>query len=290
MRENYVKELWVAEGTTSYYGELILSRAGLVPVSVLLEGLANRVQSDRQRPGNKIQSVTESSFDAWIKLWKNNQQSYNAESDYYGKGADASLVIDLEIRQHSNNKHSLDDVMRALYHKFPLGGGKGYTVEDMEKIASEVAGASLKPIFDKYVFGTIPIDWESTLRYAGIELQAKDSERKTWLGVQTTDQNGIACVWGVIAASPAYDARLDIGDEIVAIDGRRVRNSELTDRIAEFKPGEKVKITVFRDNMLREFEATLRLQDVPAYKAVKTEHPTPLQKAIFESWLATKWE
>ena len=64
----------------------------------------------------------------------------------------------------------------------------------------------------------------------------------------------------------------------------------MTDRIAEFKPGDKVKITVFRDNKLRDFEATLRLQDVPAYKAIKTTNPTPLQKAIFESWLSTKWE
>ena len=205
-RENYVRELWVAEGTTSYYGELILARAGLITQQALLDGLASGVQSDRQRPGNKIQSVTESSFDAWIKLWKNNQQSYNSESDYYSKGSDASTVIDLEIRQHSNNEHSLDDVMRALYHKFPLSSGKGYTVEDMEKIAEEYAGTSLKSVFDKYVFGTTPIDWESTLRYAGIELQAKDSERKTWLGLNTSDQNGTARVWGVIAGSPAYDA------------------------------------------------------------------------------------
>lgn len=289
-RENYVRELWVAEGTTSYYGELILARAGLITQQALLDGLASGVQSDRQRPGNKIQSVTESSFDAWIKLWKNNQQSYNSESDYYSKGSDASTVIDLEIRQHSNNEHSLDDVMRALYHKFPLSSGKGYTVEDMEKIAEEYAGTSLKSVFDKYVFGTTPIDWESTLRYAGIELQAKDSERKTWLGLNTSDQNGTARVWGVIAGSPAYDARLDIGDEILAINGRRVRSSELTDRIAEFKPGDKVKITVFRDNKLRDFEATLRLQDVPAYKAIKTTNPTPLQKSIFESWLSTRWE
>jgi predicted metalloprotease with PDZ domain len=91
------------------------------------------------------------------------------------------------------------------------------------------------------------------------------------------------------SGSPAYDARLDIGDEILAINGRRVRSSELTDRIADFKPGDEVKITVFRDNMLREFEATLRLQDVPAYKATKTASPTPLQKAIFESWLTAKW-
>ncbi|MBF8296732.1 MAG: peptidase protein [Bacteroidetes bacterium] len=289
MRENYLNELWVAEGTTSYYGELLLVRAGFIPVSGMLDGLASGVQSDRQRPGNKVQSVTESSFDAWIKLWKGNQQSYNSETDYYGKGSDVSLVLDLEIRQRSKNKYSLDDVMRTLYRRFPLSG-KGYTVNDLQKIAEELAGGSLQSLFDNYVFGTTAIDWESTLRYAGLELQAKDSERKTWLGLQSSDQNGRARAWQVIAGSPAYDAGLDIGDEVLAINGRRVRSSDLQERIAEFKPGEKVKITLFRDDTLREFEVALRLQDVPPYKVVRSAQPTPLQKSIFESWLNAKWE
>ena len=289
MRENYLNELWVAEGTTSYYGELLLARAGFIPVSGMLDGLASGVLSDRQRPGNKVQSVTESSFDAWIKLWKNNQQSYNAETDYYGKGSDVSLVLDLEIRQRSKNKYSLDDVMRTLYRRFPLSG-KGYTVDDVRTIAEDLAGGSLQSLFDNYVFGTTAIDWESTLRYAGLELQAKDSERKTWLGLQSSDQNGRARAWGVIAGSPAYDAGLDIGDEILAINGRRVRSSDLQDRIAEFKPGEKVKITLFRDDAMRDFEVVLRLQDVPPYRVAKSVQPTLLQKSIFESWLNAKWE
>ena len=289
MRENYLNELWVAEGTTSYYGELLLARAGFIPVSGMLDGLASGVLSDRQRPGNKVQSVTESSFDAWIKLWKNNQQSYNAETDYYGKGSDVSLVLDLEIRQRSKNKYSLDDVMRTLYRRFPLSG-KGYTVDDVRTIAEDLAGGSLQSLFDNYVFGTTAIDWESTLRYAGLELQAKDSERKTWLGLQSSDQNGRARAWGVIAGSPAYDAGLDIGDEILAINGRRVRSSDLQDRIAEFKPGEKVKITLFRDDAMRDFEVALHLQNVPPYKVAKSVQPTPLQKSIFESWLNAKWE
>jgi predicted metalloprotease with PDZ domain len=289
MRENYLNELWVAEGTTSYYGELLLARAGFIPVSAMLDGLASGVQSDRQRPGNKVQSVTESSFDAWIKLWKNNQQSYNSETDYYGKGSDVSLLLDLEIRQRSKNNYSLDDVMRTLYRRFPLSG-KGYTVDDVRTIAEDLAGGSLQSLFDNYVFGTTAIDWESTLRYAGLELQAKDSERKTWLGLQSSDQNGRARASGVIAGSPAYDAGLDLGDEILAINGRRVRSSDLQERIAEFKPGEKVKISLFREDTLREFEIVLRLQDVPPYRVVKSAQPTPLQKSIFESWLKTKWE
>jgi predicted metalloprotease with PDZ domain len=289
MHENYLKELWIAEGTTSYFDGLLLVRCGLSPASNMIIGLASTVQYDRQRPGNKIQSLSESSFDAWIKFWKGGQQSFNAESDYYGKGSAVSMLLDLEIRQRSGNTHSLDDVMRTLYHRFPLSG-MGYTVDDFQKISEEFAGSSLKNFFDNYVHGTIPLDWEGSLRYAGIDLQALDSERKAWLGAQTYDQSGRTMVRGVLTGSPAYDAGLDIGDEILAINGRRVRNSEFQDRIAEFKAGDMVSVTFFRDDALRELEVTLRLQDVPSYKAVKTANATPLQKSIYESWLKTKWE
>ena len=289
LHENYLKELWIAEGTTSYFDGLLLVRCGLTPAMQMVNGLAGMVRFDRQRPGNKIQSLSESSFDAWVKFWKGGQQSFNSESDYYGKGSNVSLLLDLEIRQRSNNAHSLDDVMRALYHRFPLSG-KGYTVDDLQKISEELAGSNFKSFFDNYVHGTTPLDWETPLRYAGLELQAIDSDRKPWLGAQAYDQNGRTMVRAILAGSPAYDAGLDIGDELLAINGRRVRSSELQDRVAEFKAGDKVKVTFFRDDVLRELEVTLRLQDVPSYKVVKSANPTPLQKSIYESWLKARWE
>lgn len=285
--ENYAKELWIAEGTTSYYSQLLLLRTGQAPFPAYLEQLPRTVQFDRQRPGDKIQSLSESSFDAWIKGSKGLQQSYNSESDIYGKGSNVSLLLDLEIRQQSNNKHSLDDVLRTMYHRFPLSG-KGYTVDDLQKVSEEFAGGSLKSFFDNYVHGTTPLDWEASLLYAGLELQARDSERRPWLGAFTSDQNSAARVTFVVTGSPAYNAGLDLGDEIIALNGRRIRSSDLQDRIAELKAGDKIKLTFFRDDRLREFEVTLRLQDVPAYTIVKVKDPTPVQKAIYESWLRTK--
>jgi predicted metalloprotease with PDZ domain len=287
--ENYTKELWVAEGMTSYYGGLMLVRCGLAPASSEVDGIARAVQSDRLRPGNKIQSLDESSFDAWIKASKGLQQSYNSESDFYGKGSNVSLLLDLEIRERSANKHSLDDVMRALYQRFPLSG-TGYTVDDLQKTAEKFAGGSLKTFFDNYVHGTTPLDWEAVLHSAGLELLARDSERRPWLGVFTSDQNGAARVTMLVAGSPGYDAGLDFGDEILALNGSRVRSSDLQDRIADMKAGDTVKVTVFREDKLRDFNVTLRLQEVPPYMLVQTGHPTPLQKAIYESWLKTKWE
>ncbi|MBM4160833.1 MAG: M61 family metallopeptidase [Ignavibacteria bacterium] len=289
MKENYVKELWVAEGATSYYGGLLLVRGGFSSVQSYLDGIAASVQGDRQRPGNRIQSLSESSFDAWIKFWKENEQAYNAEADYYDRGSNVSLVLDLEIRRRSKNRYSLDEVMRTLYKRFPLTGS-GYTNDDVQKIAEEFAGGSLKEFFESYVDGTAPIDWERYLQYAGLVLQPKESERKPWLGLAASDQAGRTRIYRVIAGSPAAEAGLNVGDEILALNGYRVRSSDLPERIAEYAAGGKVTLTVFRDDTLREFEVTLRPQDIPAYVITKTVTPTKLQKEIFESWLKTTWE
>jgi predicted metalloprotease with PDZ domain len=288
-KENYVYELWVAEGTTSYYGRLLLQRGGFSQPQFVYDWLANMVQGERQRPGNHIQSVSESSFDAWVKYWKEHQQGFNSESDYYGKGSDVSLILDLEIRQRSNNKYSLDDVMRTLYRRFPLGGN-GYTVDDLRTIAEKLGGTDLKKFFEDYVTGTIPIDWERYLGYAGLRVQARDSDRKISLGMVTADRENRTRVMSVTAGTSAYDAGVDIGDEVVALNGLRVHTSDLPDRLADYKPGDKVKLTIFRRDRLREFEIALRLQDVPSYKVTKVEQPSPLQKSIFESWLKTTWE
>ncbi|MBI3578899.1 MAG: M61 family metallopeptidase [Ignavibacteriales bacterium] len=289
-KENYLKELWIAEGTTSYYGGLLLVRAGFITAKKYVEGLAPNVEGDRNRPGNKLQSLSESSYDAWVKYWKNNQQAYNSEADYYDKGSDVSLLLDLEIRQRSENKHSLDDAMRTLYKRFPLKGKKGYTVDDLQKIAEELGGGSFKEFFDTYVHGTTPIAWELYLGYAGLELTAKESERKSWLGAVTSDNGGSTRIVRLIAGSPAEAAGLDPGDEIVAMDGYRVRTDDLKDRVAQLNAGDTIKLTVFRDNQLREFEVHLRLQDIPPYKIAKVGNPSKLQKAIYESWLGAVWE
>ncbi len=287
-KENYVKELWIAEGTTSYYGSVLMFRAGFNPAQAVFDWIANTVQQDRLRPGNRVQSATEASFDSWVK-GRGTQQSYNSETDIYGKGATVSLVLDLEIRQRSNNKYSLDDVMRTLYKRFPLSG-HGYTVDDFQSVAEHLAGSSLKKFFEDYVHGTTPIDWERSLGYAGLQLQARDAERMPWLGMQTIEQENRTRVMSVLAGSPAYDAGVDVGDEVVALNGLRVRTGDLQERLADYKPGDKVRLTVFRRDRLREFEIALRLQDVPPYWVSKVEQPTPLQKSIFESWLKTTWD
>jgi predicted metalloprotease with PDZ domain len=286
-KEDYVKELWVAEGTTSYYGPLMMVRTGFTQPQEFLNGVAGGVQGDRIRPGNRVQSVTESSFDAWIKYSRSRQNAYNAESDFYDKGSHVSLQLDLEIRHLSNNQHSLDDVMRTMFERFPLG--KGYTVDDLQKVSEEMAGTSLKKFFADYVHGTAPIPWEQFLTYAGLQLEKRDAPPKPWLGMMTTDQANGARVYNIIAGSPTYDAGLNAGDEIIALNGFRARTNDLNVRIGEMTAGDTVKLTVFRNEKLREFNVTLRNQEVPAYQITKVSNPTESQKKIYQDWLKTSW-
>lgn len=287
-KENYVKELWIAEGGTDYYGALFLARNNFLTTENYLQSLAGSVQQDRLKPGNRVQSVTESSFDAWVKFWRNSPNSYNSESDYYDKGGNLFFLLDMEIRQSSANKSSLDDVMKAMFQRFRLGK-KGYTVDDFQKASEEFAGKSLKNFFEDYVHGTKPLEWEKAFGYTGLELVPRDTTLKPWLGAFTSDAGAGARINRLAAGSPAYDAGMNLGDEILAMNGLRVRTSDLNQRIPEMKAGEKLKFAVFRDDMLREFEVTLHNQEVPPYKLVKTKNPTDLQKAIYTAWLKTTW-
>lgn len=285
-KENYTKELWVAEGTTSYYTSRMMIRAGLSTPSRYVDQLPGQIQGDRQRPGNSLQSAAESSFDAWIKYWKENEQSFNAEADYYDRGSDLSLFLDLEIRNLSKNKASLDDVMRALYKRFPWNGS-GYTVDDFRTMCDEYAGSSLKQFFDDHVYGTKPLEWEKVLLYAGLEAKPR-GEQKAWFGAFVRgDQPRLL---RLTAGSPAYDAGLNINDEIIAMNGYRISANDFNSRIAEMKAGDVVKLSIMRSDKLREFNVTLINNPVPGYTVTKVSDPSPLQKAIYESWLMTKWD
>ena len=178
--------------------------------------------------------------------------------------------------------------MRALYHQFPLGGS-GYTLADMQKAAAEFAGSSMDDFFNRYVFGVEPLPWDTVLHYAGLALTPKDSLPKPWLGVATNDMGGRTRIVRVVAGSPAYKAGLDIDDELLALNGMRVRSSDLGDRVTELKAGSNITLTVFRGDALREFTVTLENNPSPEIKVTKVADPTELQKSIYSSWLGQPW-
>ncbi len=287
-RENYSPSLWISEGTTDYYTMMLMRRANYHTPARILTLLAEVIRNDRRQPGRKVQSVEESSYDAWIKFWKNSQDAQNREVDYYEKGSAVSLLLDLEIRQRTENRASLDDVMRTMYKRFPLSG-PGFAPEDFEKVVAEIGGGSYGEFFDNYVRGTAELDFAKHLGYAGLSVKETMPTTGVALGVNTREQNGAAYVQNIFAGSPAYEAGLSNGDEIVALNGFRVRANQLETRLAQFKPGDKIKLTLFRDEELREFEVTLQPSPTPEVSVQLVEQPTDLQKKIYAGWINAPW-
>jgi len=288
-RENYLKELWIAEGMTSYFDDLLLVRAGLQTPAKYVKSRASWVSGDRRKPGNLAQSLSESSFDAWIKFNRRQAHSYNTQTNFYSKGSQVSFMLDMTIRRLTDNDHSLDEVMRLMYGRFPFSG-PGYTVDDLQATASEVAGTDLSEFFTKYVHGTDPLPWEEMLAVAGITVAPKDTVVKPWIGLAARKSGGRSTVSTIADGSPASESGLDIGDELVALDGVKWAGRDLKKVVSAKSTGDTLTFSVFRDNLLRELSLTVRESPVPDYETTQMDDPSDLQKKTYEEWLKTSWE
>ena len=285
-KENYSQELWIAEGMTTYYAELLGVRAGFTPVPNYLDLLGSTVSSDRQRPGNSLESVADASFNSWIS---GTPHWYNSESDIYEKGSMVSALLDLEIRHETSDRFSLDDVMRKMYGRFPLSGG-GYTLTDFQHVIRDLTGWDCGEFFNDFVFGTKPLKWEDELLYAGLQVTCTDTAPKPWLGASFYETGGSTKVGHIVAGSPAYGSGLSAGDEVLALDGYRIRSNSLSERLNDMQPGDKITLTVFQNDQLRIISIVLGNAPKSNYKVTQVTNPTDLQKAVFESWLGTKWK
>ena len=291
LRENYTRLLWVAEGTTSYYGPLTLVRAGVTTPDDYLKALGNGIDALRSRPGAGVQSLEESSFDAWVKHYARTPDSANTTVSFYDKGSLVSLALDMEVRRRSGGKKSLDDVMRAMFEKFPLEG-PAYTTDDLLAALREAAGSGLEDLFAAYVAGTEPVDFESALAVVGLELRrggGKDEPDEAYLGMSLSGADGAASVSSVSADGPAFAAGIIAGDQVIAINGQRVTAGNLGALTKRLEPGQAVRLTLFRYDLLRDIELTLDSRTTGRWTVTRVDGPSPEQRAAYESWLRQDW-
>ncbi|GAB4386739.1 MAG: PDZ domain-containing protein [Phycisphaerales bacterium] len=299
--ENYTRLLWVAEGTTSYYDDLTLARVGLIKVGDYLKRLSDSIDGLRSRPGERVQSLEEASFDAWIKFYRPGPDRENTTVSFYSKGALASLVLDVEIRSRTNDSRSLDDVMRMLHERFPLGG-PGYTPEDLIAIASEAAGDDLEDVFDSYISRTEPLPLEHALAYLGLELYEKpisepwDKEdgrepatHRAYLGLHVKGGQAGARVGSVLEDGPAFEAGIIADDEILAINDRRVDSGSFGSVERRLSPGEPVTITLFRRDQLLTIPLIAGERRNARWTVKLAEDPSPEQIRAFEKWMDRPW-
>lgn len=288
-RENYTDLLWVSEGTTSYYDDLTLARADLISVSKYLDRLSGTINGHRKSPGRLEQSLSESSFDAWVKFNQRNEDSNNYTVNFYGAGSMASLLLDLELRRRTGGGVTLDDAMRLLYERFPLSG-PGFTQADLRGVLAELAGSSFDEIFDRHIDGREAMPLEDALALVGLELALDSDETEPYLGMSLGGSAGSATVSRVNSDGPAYRAGLIVGDEIVAMNGEKLSPGDLDDRLEDLEPGEPARFVFFRWNRLMEREVTPIEHPRGNWKVRKVKEPTDAQRAAFEAWLGQPWD
>ena len=292
-KENYTRNLWVAEGITDYYGNLMPRRAGLISDRDYLDGLARRIQSFQNTPGRLEMSAEDASFNSWIKEYRPDENSVNSQISYYDKGELLGLLLDLQIRQRTKNAKSLDDVMRYLYHEF-YEKNRNYTPADFQKACELMAGASLEDFFAQYVRGLKELPYNAVLSAAGLSLNTSGATEMmlvpatSYLGTELDETNGIVTIKNVRAGSPAYEQGLNAKDQIIAFNGARVNKELFETLIAAKRPGDVVQVTLFRDDNLRTLDIKLGGRvDVP-YRIVQLPSVSDQQKRIYQSWLSGK--
>jgi predicted metalloprotease with PDZ domain len=284
-QENYTPSLWFSEGTTSYYDLVIPFRAGIYDAKSFLSKLGKEITRFQTTPGRLVQPLSESSFDAWIKLYRPDANSSNSQISYYLKGEMVSFLLDLLIRQQHGNQRSLDDVMRQMWQQF--GQAEiGFTPEQLQTVIQSVAGMDLDDFFGRYVDGTQELPFNQYLEPFGLQVLGDDEEEPVpYLGVKAQTENGREAIKFVEADSPAQLGGIAPGDELLAIDGIRVTAAGLSDRLKDYQSGDTIQVTVFHQEQLGTYPVTLASPRSSRYQVVSVEHPSPMQTKNFESWL-----
>lgn len=273
-KENYTKLLWVMEGITSYYSDLLLRRAGLITHQEALDRGAKLLNGLLETPGRRRESPEMASFNAWIHKYMEGPHSVNTTASYYNTGSMLGLALDLEIRRRGDR--SLDHVMRSLYRDHP----DGITPEDFQKACEEAAGGSLEAFFDAHVRGANDPDVAEGLRRMGVEI-VDEGKPEPYLGLKLEGNK----VTAVLDDGPAYRDGICVEDEILAVDGLKVDMSKWAERVSHLKDGEKMRVALFRRGVLKEVEVTVERPKRPKLALKRVETPSEAQQKAFADWL-----
>jgi predicted metalloprotease with PDZ domain len=288
-QENYTPSLWFSEGTTSYYDFLIPFRAGLYGAKTYLKNLSKEITRYLTTPGRNVQPLSESSFDAWIKLYRPDANSPNSQMSYYLKGAMVTFLLDMVIRTQHHNQKSFDDVLPIMWQKF----GKsevGFTPDDLRSVIESVAGCDLTNFFDRYVHGLEELPFSAALSAFGLQLVSNADEGKLPPFTGLTLHPGKDTVKFVEAGSPAEMAGINVGDQLVAIEHVRITGDRWLAQLQDYRSGDSIQLQIFHEDILREVTIELAAPRATQYFVVPMAAPTPEQRQMFIGWMGDALE
>jgi predicted metalloprotease with PDZ domain len=269
-QEVYTELLWAFEGITSFYDDLALVRCGLIEAQTYLELLSQTITRVLRGKGTTRQSAAESSFNAWTRFYKQDENAQNAIVSYYAKGCLIALCIDLKMREATNSEKSLDDVMRALWQNWQASG-EGVEVDSIQNLVCEISGLDLKGFMDSLIYQTDELPLEQLLATVGIDFNcrvtanqkdrggkpAQDPLPMVSLGAFLKEQDGGLRILRLDEDGSAMNAGLSADDNIIAVNGIRLSLDKLEQELALAKVNDSWQVHAFRRDELYEFDVVL---------------------------------
>lgn len=278
--EMYTRALWFAEGVTNTYGSYTLVRTGLWDKQQFYQDLGNQISDLEARPAEQWQSVEESSLDAWLEKYALYTQPQRSVS-YYTKGQVLGVLLDVVIRDRTDNQKSLDDVMREMNADFAKEGKFYRDSLDIRLAAEKVAGSSLSDFFSKYVSGAAPLPYQQVLALGGLELRTHEVIRPVLGFVAERQPNGPLVIREIDPEYPAAKTVLRTGDEIL-----RWNNGDPPKRLERWansqKPGDDLLLHIRHEGAEKEEDVTIHLGEVREkyFQVAETPHASEREKHI----------
>jgi predicted metalloprotease with PDZ domain len=289
-RESYVRELWLAEGLSSYYDDLLLFRSGLIDVAAYLELLAGEIRNYETTPGRMVRSAELASFDTWIKHYRQDENSVNSTVSYYRKGAVIGFVTDTAIRRATRGDASLDDVMRTMFQRYGKVRNGGYPPGTFENIVQEVAGPEVRRLVEQMIRETDDPDIDTALEWYGLGLNRHpadngDGQKLAGLGIEVDSDGPSLVVSQVVAGHSGADAGLLPGDELLAINANRVTAANYDMLLDRLLPGESVELLLARHGRLLTVRSSVQ-QAIPSkYLITLEDRLSSRERSRLEEWL-----
>ncbi|GLU54060.1 M61 family metallopeptidase [Dyadobacter frigoris] len=278
--------LWVSEGLTVYYEYPVLNRAGLMTQTQVLDAYKALILALETQPGRLYQSLAQASAETWSEGPSGRvSDEFNKTISYYIKGPIVGLMLDLKIRHETNNKKSLDDVMRTLYQDFYQKQNRGFTETEFRKVCEKVAGASLDEIFH-YVYTTKELDYVKYFNYAGLNIDVTPKQLPgAYLGIKAKFQNDSLKVSSVDWDSPAWKAGVRRGNVIVEVDDKPATEASIAYIFEDKKAGEKMTLNLIKNDTKIAYPIVLGTKSERSFAITPVPNPDKLQTAILKDWL-----
>jgi len=280
-RENYTHNLWFSEGFTSYYDNLLLARTRLMAEKEYLNVLSGGFEAVLGNKGDEVQSVAQSSLEAWIKFYLRNENSGNISVSYYRKGAMLGFVFDAALLEATKGSFGLDSVMKRMYHHYALALDRGFTDAELFTEFQQHLGTEADSIFAQYIYGTRPINFARYAAYAGLVLEDTAARKPAaYFGAAWRKQGDRQYVTALREGSAAWEIGLQTDDVLLKVNGKDQKDFDVW--MAQQQPGTKVKLKVWRSGEEMTIEGKLGLYPAPLFYLYKQLDASAQQRLIYE--------